>query len=248
MVACAWWIYVAVMAFVLLISAVGMFRLFICLYPFESKHGIVCIVACGVIMLIAVAFLVYGVKRIITPETEAAVETEVNTEAETAAEAAVETEVNTEAETAAEPKTAAEPDSKNTVEAGTLIVLSMVIVLMIYFGFLLSEYDFDVASLALQITGIITFIGFAFAISRVDFDDYFYLFICICIYFVLSAIAGYFLLGKWNGNGMAAIFVVLTVLSVFLVLGTYKDLRKEIPMRESTRMVVYANEYNTRSK
>lgn len=240
MVACAWWIYVAVMAFVLLISAVGMFRLFICLYPFESKHGIVCIVACGVIMLIAVAFLVYGVKRIITPETEAAVETEMKTEI--AAEAAVETEVNTEAETAAEP------DSKNTVEAGTLIVLSMVIVLMIYFGFLLSEYDFDVASLALQITGIITFIGFAFAISRVDFDDYFYLFICICIYFVLSAIAGYFLLGKWNGNGMAAIFVVLTVLSVFLVLGTYKDLRKEIPMRESTRMVVYANEYNTRSK
>lgn len=232
MVACAWWIYVAVMAFVLLISAVGMFRLFICLYPFESKHEIVYIVACGVIMLIAVAFLVYGVKRIITPETEVAVETEVSTEAETAAE----------------PKTAAEPDSKNTVEAGTLIVLSMVIVLMIYFGFLLSEYDFDVASLALQITGIITFIGFAFAISRVDFDDYFYLFICICIYFVLSAIAGYFLLGKWNGNGMAAIFVVLAVLSVFLVLGTYKDLRKEIPMRESTRMVVYVNEYNTRSK
>ena len=183
-------------------------------------------------------FLVYGVKRIITPETEVAVETEMKTEAETA----VETEVSTEAETATEP------DSKNTVEAGTLIVLSMVIVLMIYFGFLLSEYDFDVASLALQITGIITFIGFAFAISRVDFDDYFYLFICICIYFVLSAIAGYFLLGKWNGNGMAAIFVVLTVLSVFLVLGTYKDLRKEIPMRESTRMVVYVNEYNTRSK
>ena len=56
MVACAWWIYVAVMAFVLLISAVGMFRLFICLYPFESKHEIVGIVACGVIMLIAVAF------------------------------------------------------------------------------------------------------------------------------------------------------------------------------------------------
>ena len=168
MVACAWWIYVAVMAFVLLISAVGMLRLFICLYPFESKHEIVCIVACGVIMLIAVAFLVYGVKRIITPETEEAVETEVKTE----------------------PETAAEPDSKNTVEAGTLIVLSIVIVWMIYFGFLLSEYDFDVASLALQITGIITFIGFAFAISRVDFDDYFYLFICICIYFVLSAIAG----------------------------------------------------------
>ena len=191
-------------------------------------------------MLIAVAFLVYGVKRIITPEIEVAVETEMNTEI--AAEAVVETEVSTEAETATEP------DSKNTVEAGTLIVLSMVIVLMIYFGFLLSEYDFDVASLALQITGIITFIGFAFAISRVDFDDYFYLFICICIYFVLSAIAGYFLLGKWNGNGMAAIFVVLTVLSVFLVLGTYKDLRKEIPMRESTRMVVYVNEYNTRSK
>lgn len=191
-------------------------------------------------MLIAVAFLVYGVKRIITPETEVAVETEMKTEI--AAEAAVEPE------TATEPKTAAEPDSKNTVEAGTLIVLSMVIVLMIYFGFLLSEYDFDVASLALQITGIITFIGFAFAISRVDFDDYFYLFICICIYFVLSAIAGYFLLGKWNGNGMAAIFVVLTVLSVFLVLGTYKDLREEIPMRESTRMVVYVNEYNTRSK
>ena len=236
--ACAWWIYVAVMAFVLLISAVCMFRLFICLYPFESKHGIVCIVACGVIMLIAVAFLVYGVKRIITPETEVAVETEVNTEI--AVEAAVETEVKTE--------TAAEPDSKNTVEAGTLIVISIVIVWMIYFGFLLSEYDFDVASLALQITGIITFIGFAFAISRVDLDDYFYLFICICIYFVLSAIAGYFLLGKWNGNGMAAIFVVLAVLSVFLVLGTYKDLRKEIPMRESPRMVVYVNEYNTRSK
>lgn len=238
MVACAWWIYVAVMAFILLISAVCMFRLFICLYPFESKHGIVCIVACGVIMLIAVAFLVYGVKRIITPETEVAVETEVNTEAETAAEP----------ETTTEPKTAAEPDSKNTVEAGTLIVLSMVIVWMIYFGFLLSEYDFDAVSLALQITGIITFIGFAFAMSRVDLDDYFYLFICICIYFVLSAIAGYFLLGKWNGNGMAAIFVVLAVMSVFLVLGTYKDLRKEIPMRESTRMVVYVNEYNTRSK
>ena len=246
MVVCAWWIYVAVMAFVLLISAVCMLRSFICLYPFESKHEIVGIVACGVIMLIAVAFLVYGVKRIITPETEVAVETEVKTEI--APEEAVETEVKTEPETAAEPKTAAEPDSKNTVEAGTLIVLSMVIVLMIYFGFLLSEYDFDVASLALQITGIITFIGFAFAISRVDFDDYFYLFICICIYFVLSAIAGYFLLGKWNGNGMAAIFVVLTVLSAFLVLGTYKDLRKEIPMRESTRMVVYVNEYNTRSK
>lgn len=240
MVACAWWIYVAVMAFVLLISAVGMFRLFICLYPFESKHEIVYIVACGVIMLIAVAFLVYGVKRIITPETEAVVETEMKTEI--AAEAAVETEVNTEAETAAEP------DSKNTVEVGTLIVLSIVIVWMIYFGFLLSEYDFDAVSLALQITGIITFIGFAFAMSRVDLDDYFYLFICICIYFVLSVIAGYFLLGKWNGNGMAAIFVVLAVLSVFLVLGTYKDLRKEIPMRESTRMVVYVNEYNTRSK
>ena len=240
MVACAWWIYVAVMAFVLLISAVCMFRLFICLYPFESKHGIVGIVACGVIMLIAVAFLVYGVKRIITPETEVAVETEVNTEI--AVEAAVETEVKTETETAAEP------DSKNTVEAGTLIVLSIVIVWMIYFGFLLSEYDFDMVSLALQITGIITFIGFAFAMSRVDLDDYFYLFICICIYFVLSAIAGYFLLGKWNGNGMAAIFVVLAVLSVFLVLGIYKDLRKEIPMRESTRMVVYVNEYNTQSK
>ena len=230
MVACAWWIYVAVMVFVLLISAVCMLRLFICLYPFESKHGIVCIVACGVIMLIAVAFLVYGVKRIITPETEVAVETEMKTEI------------------AAEAETAAEPDSKNTVEAGTLIVLSIVIVWMIYFGFLLSEYDFDVASLALQITGIITFIGFAFAMSRVDLDDYFYLFICICIYFVLSAIAGYFLLGKWNGNEMAAIFVALAVLSVFLVLGTYKDLRKEIPMRESTRMVVYVNEYNTRSK
>lgn len=238
MVACAWWIYVAVMVFVLLISAVGMFRLFICLYPFESKHEIVYIVACGVIMLIAVAFLVYGVKRIITPETEVAVETEMKTEI--AAEAAVETEVKSEI--------AAEPDSKNTVEAGTLIVLSIVIVWMIYFGFLLSEYDFDVASLALQITGIITFIGFAFAMSRVDLDDYFYLFICICIYFVLSAIAGYFLLGKWNGNEMAAIFVALAVLSVFLVLGTYKDLRKEIPMRESTRMVVYVNEYNTRSK
>ena len=240
MVACAWWIYVAVMAFVLLISAVCMFRLFICLYPFESKHGIVCIVACGVIMLITVAFLVYGVKRIITPETEAAVETEMKTEI--AAEAAVETEVSTEAETATEP------DSKNTVEAGTLIVLSIVIVWMIYFGFLLSEYDFDAVGLALQITGIITFIGFAFAISRVDLDDYFYLFICICIYFVLSAIAGYFLLGKWNGNEMAVIFVVLAVLSAFLVLGTYKDLRKEIPMKESTRMVVYVNEYNTRSK
>lgn len=244
MVACAWWIYVAVMVFVLLISAVCMLRLFICLYPFESKHGIVYIVACGVIMLIAVAFLVYGVKRIITPETEVAVETEMKTEI--AAEAAVETEVKS--EIAAEPETAAEPDSKNTVEAGTLIVLSIVIVWMIYFGFLLSEYDFDVASLALQITGIITFIGFAFAMSRVDLDDYFYLFICICIYFVLSAIAGYFLLGKWNGNEMAAIFVALAVLSVFLVLGTYKDLRKEIPMRESTRMVVYVNEYNTRSK
>ena len=230
MVACAWWIYVAVMVFVLLISAVCMLRLFICLYPFESKHGIVGIVACGVIMLIAVAFLVYGVKRIITPETEVAVETEMKTEI------------------AAEAETAAEPDSKNTVEAGTLIVLIIVIVWMIYFGFLLSEYDFDVASLALQITGIITFIGFAFAMSRVDLDDYFYLFICICIYFVLSAIAGYFLLGKWNGNEMAAIFVALAVLSVFLVLGTYKDLRKEIPMRESTRMVVYVNEYNTRSK
>lgn len=185
-------------------------------------------------------FLVYGVKRIITPETEVAVETEVNTEI--APEEAVETEAKT------EPETAAEPDSKNTVEAGALIVLSIVIVWMIYFGFLLSEYDFDVASLALQITGIITFIGFAFATSRVDLDDYFYLFICICIYFVLSAIAGYFLLGKWNGNEMAAIFVALAVLSVFLVLGTYKDLRKEIPMKESTRMVVYVNKYNTRSK
>lgn len=122
------------------------------------------------------------------------------------------------------------------------VIFSVVIVWMIYFGFLLSESDFDAVGLALQIMGIITLIAFAFAIARVDSNNYSYLFVCICIYFVLSAVAGYFLWREWNGNEMAVIFVVLAVLSALLVLGTYKDFRKEIPMRESTRRVIYVDE------
>lgn len=181
-----------------------------------------------IVMILAVLFSVYGVKKLAAPERQ--VETQHGTE--------VATESTMETETEQEEKT----DSKNTVEAGAFVIFSVVIVWMIYFGFLLSESDFDAVGLALQIMGIITLSAFAFAIARVDSNNYSYLFVCICIYFVLSAVAGYFLWREWNDNEMAVIFVVLAVLSALLVLGTYKDFRKEIPMRESTRRVIYVDE------
>lgn len=232
MVTYGWGIFIVFMVSILLLAAIGMLYLLRSLYPFNSKYEIACVIACGIVMILAVFFSAYGVKKLVAPERQV----ETQHETETVIESIMETETETvvEAETEQEEKT----DSKNTVEAGAFVIFSVVIVWMIYFGFLLSESDFDTVGLALQIMGLITFIAFAFAIARVDSNNYSYLFVCICIYFVLSAIAGYFLLG----SGMAAIFVVLAVLSALLVLGTYKDFRKEIPMRESTRRVIYVDE------
>lgn len=228
MVTYGWGIFIVFMVSILLLAAIGMFYLLRSLYPFSSKYEIACVIACGIVMILAVLFSVYGVKKLAAPERQ--VETQHETE--------VATESTMETETEQEEKT----DSKNTVEAGAFVIFSVVIVWMIYFGFLLSESDFDAVGLALQIMGIITLSAFAFAIARVDSNNYSYLFVCICIYFVLSAVAGYFLWREWNGNEMAVIFVVLAVLSALLVLGTYKDFRKEIPMRESTRRVIYVDE------
>ena len=61
------------------------------------------------------------------------------TETETVIESTMETETEQEEKT----------DSKNTVEAGAFVIFSVVIVWMIYFGFLLSESDFDAVGLAL---------------------------------------------------------------------------------------------------
>ena len=240
MVTYGWGIFIVFMVSILLLAAIGMLYLLRSLYPFSSKYEIACVIACGIVMILAVLFSVYGVKKLAAPErqvetqheTEVATESTMETETETVIESTMETETEQEEKT----------DSKNTVEAGAFVIFSVVIVWMIYFGFLLSESDFDAVGLALQIMGIITLIAFAFAIARVDSNNYSYLFVCICIYFVLSAVAGYFLWREWNGNEMAVIFVVLAVLSALLVLGTYKDFRKEIPMRESTRRVIYVDE------
>lgn len=240
MVTYGWGIFIVFMVSILLLAAIGMLYLLRSLYPFSSKYEIACVIACGIVMILAVLFSVYGVKKLAAPErqvetqheTEVATESTMETETETVVESTMETETEREEKT----------DSKNTVEAGAFVIFSVVIVWMIYFGFLLSESDFDAVGLALQIMGIITLIAFAFAIARVDSNNYSYLFVCICIYFVLSAVAGYFLWREWNGNEMAVIFVVLAVLSALLVLGTYKDFRKEIPMRESTRRVIYVDE------
>lgn len=240
MVTYGWGIFIVFMVSILLLAAIGMLYLLRSLYPFSSKYEIACVIACGIVMILAVLFSVYGVKKLAAPErqvetqheTEVATESTMETETETVVESTMETETEREEKT----------DSKNTVEAGAFVIFSIVIVWMIYFGFLLSESDFDAVGLALQIMGIITLIAFAFAIARVDSNNYSYLFVCICIYFVLSAVAGYFLWREWNGNEMAVIFVVLAVLSALLVLGTYKDFRKEIPMRESTRRVIYVDE------
>lgn len=240
MVTYGWGIFIVFMVSILLIAAIGMLYLLRSLYPFSSKYEIACVIACGIVMILAVLFSVYGVKKLAAPErqvetqheTEVATESTMETETETVIESTMETETEQEEKT----------DSKNTVEAGAFVIFSVVIVWMIYFGFLLSESDFDAVGLALQIMGIITLSAFAFAIARVDSNNYSYLFVCICIYFVLSAVAGYFLWREWNGNEMAVIFVVLAVLSALLVLGTYKDFRKEIPMRESTRRVIYVDE------
>ena len=240
MVTYGWGIFIVSMVSILLLAAIGMLYLLRSLYPFSSKYEIACVIACGIVMILAVLFSVYGVKKLAAPErqvetqheTEVATESTMETETETVVESTMETETEREEKT----------DSKNTVEAGAFVIFSVVIVWMIYFGFLLSESDFDAVGLALQIMGIITLIAFAFAIARVDSNNYSYLFVCICIYFVLSAVAGYFLWREWNGNEMAVIFVVLAVLSALLVLGTYKDFRKEIPMRESTRRVIYVDE------
>lgn len=240
MVTYGWGIFIVFMVSILLLAAIGMLYLLRSLYPFSSKYEIACVIACGIVMILAVLFPVYGVKKLAAPErqvetqheTEVATESTMETETETVVESTMETETEREEKT----------DSKNTVEAGAFVIFSVVIVWMIYFGFLLSESDFDAVGLALQIMGIITLIAFAFAIARVDSNNYSYLFVCICIYFVLSAVAGYFLWREWNGNEMAVIFVVLAVLSALLVLGTYKDFRKEIPMRESTRRVIYVDE------
>lgn len=240
MVTYGWGIFIVFMVSILLLAAIGMLYLLRSLYPFSSKYEIACVIACVIVMILAVLFSVYGVKKLVAPErqvetqheTEVATESTMETETETVVESTMETETEQEEKT----------DSKNTVEAGAFVIFSVVIVWMIYFGFLLSESDFDAVGLALQIMGIITLIAFAFAIARVDSNNYSYLFVCICIYFVLSAVAGYFLWREWNGNEMAVIFVVLAVLSALLVLGTYKDFRKEIPMRESTRRVIYVDE------
>lgn len=236
MVTYGWGIFIVFMVSILLLAAIGMLYLLRSLYPFNSKYEIACVIACGIVMILAVFFSAYGVKKLVAPERQ--VETQHETEVATESTMETETETVVEAETEQEEKT----DSKNTVEAGAFVIFSVVIVWMIYFGFLLSESDFDAVGLALQIMGIITLIAFAFAIARVDSNNYSYLFVCICIYFVLSAVAGYFLWREWNGNEMAVIFVVLAVLSALLVLGTYKDFRKEIPMRESTRRVIYVDE------
>lgn len=236
MVTYGWGIFIVFMVSILLLAAIGMLYLLRSLYPFNSKYEIACVIACGIVMILAVFFSAYGVKKLVAPERQV----ETQHETETVIESTMETETETvvEAETEQEEKT----DSKNTVEAGAFVIFSVVIVWMIYFGFLLSESDFDAVGLALQIMGIITLSVFAFAIANVDSNNYSYLFVCICIYFVLSAVAGNFLWREWNGNEMAVIFVVLAVLSALLVLGTYKDFRKEIPMRESTRRVVYVDE------
>lgn len=240
MVTYGWGIFIVFMVSILLLAAIGMLYLLRSLYPFSSKYEIACVIVCVIVMILAVLFSVYGVKKLVAPErqvetqheTEVATESTMETETEPVIESTMETETEQEEET----------DSKNTVEAGAFVIFSVVIVWMIYFGFLLSESDFDAVGLALQIMGIITLIAFAFAIARVDSNNYSYLFVCICIYFVLSAVAGYFLWREWNGNEMAVIFIVLAVLSALLVLGTYKDFRKEIPMRESTRRVIYVDE------
>lgn len=238
MVTYGWGIFIAFMVSILLIAAIGMLYLLRSLYPFSSKYEIACVIACGIVMILAVFFSAYGVKKLVVPERQV----ETQHETETAIESTMETETETVIESTMETEAEQETDSKNTVEAGAFVIFSVVIVWMLYFGFLLSELDFDAVGLALQITGLFTFIAFAFVIARVDSNNYSYLFVCICIYFVLSAVAGYFLFGEWNGNYMAVIFVVLAVLSALLVLGTYKDFRKEIPMRESTRRVIYVDE------
>lgn len=252
MVTYGWGIFIVFMVSILLLAAIGMLYLLRSLYPFSSKYEIACVIVCVIVMILAVLFSVYGVKKLVAPErqvetqheTEVATESTMETETEPVIESTMETETETVVESTMETETEQEEktDSKNTVEAGAFVIFSVVIVWMIYFGFLLSESDFDAVGLALQIMGIITLIAFAFAIARVDSNNYSYLFVCICIYFVLSAVAGYFLWREWNGNEMAVIFVVLAVLSALLVLGTYKDFRKEIPMRESTRRVIYVDE------
>ena len=238
MVTYGWGIFIVFMVSILLLAAIGMLYLLRSLYPFNSKYEIACVIACGIVMILAVFFSAYGVKKLVAPERQV----ETQHETETVVESTMEAETETVVKSTMETETEQETDSKNTVEAGAFVIFSVVIVWVIYFGFLLSESNFDTVGLALQIMGIITLSVFAFAIASVDSNNYSYLFVCICIYFVLSAVAGHFLWREWNGNEMAVIFVVLAVLSALLVLGTYKDFRKEIPMRESTRMVVYVDE------
>ena len=177
MVTYGWGIFIVFMVSILLLAAIGMLYLLRSLYPFSSKYEIACVIACGIVMILAVLFSVYGVKKLAAPErqvetqheTEVATESTMETETETVVESTMETETEQEEKT----------DSKNTVEAGAFVIFSVVIVWMIYFGFLLSESDFDAVGLALQIMGIITLIAFAFAIARVDSNNYSYLFVCI---------------------------------------------------------------------
>ena len=163
MVTYGWGIFIVFMVSILLLAAIGMLYLLRSLYPFSSKYEIACVIACGIVMILAVLFSVYGVKKLAAPErqvetqheTEVATESTMETETETVVESTMETETEREEKT----------DSKNTVEAGAFVIFSVVIVWMIYFGFLLSESDFDAVGLALQIMGIITLIAFAFAIA-----------------------------------------------------------------------------------
>lgn len=129
MVTYGWGIFIVFMVSILLLAAIGMLYLLRSLYPFSSKYEIACVIACGIVMILAVLFSVYGVKKLAAPERQ--VETQHETE--------VATESTMETETEQEEKT----DSKNTVEAGAFVIFSVVIVWMIYFGFLLSESDFD---------------------------------------------------------------------------------------------------------
>lgn len=78
MVTYGWGIFIVFMVSILLLAAIGMLYLLRSLYPFSSKYEIACVIACGIVMILAVLFSVYGVKKLAC--TERQVETQHETE------------------------------------------------------------------------------------------------------------------------------------------------------------------------
>ena len=103
MVTYGWGIFIVFMVSILLLAAIGMLYLLRSLYPFSSKYEIACVIACGIVMILAVLFSVYGVKKLAAPERQRQVETQHETEVAT--ESTMETETETVVESTMETET-----------------------------------------------------------------------------------------------------------------------------------------------